>query len=426
MPEGPELYLSSKYINKVCKDHVFGGKVEKSDVSKNPAVDWDCPAYTISACSRGKEIKVILTDITQEIKSNDSDKRKLPNTMAIVVRFGMSGIFKFTKADDLPKHSHLRFYTVNDDTNMVLSFVDARRFGHWEVNGDWTPNRSPDPIYEYELFRKNVLSNLKDAAFNKPICEVIMNQKYFNGIGNYLRAEILHRAKVPPFQQARAVLEKLDMDIDDGKVGDGTNASNSKQVPDVLELCHICPTEVIDLGGGKWYQQEDTSTNDDRKEDAFVSWLQCYFQPGMNTLFDHNRRTIWFQGDPGPMVPKGGKSRGKLNVTPGTPKKDVKTKSKVQKNGQLKQKLEDHLVTISKKLKKKMETERTQSQKSKSTEELEEPIKKQGRRSTKKKNESTVDSLTMEVDNKPAKRGQRASVESARRSARVLNRESSS
>lgn len=43
------------------------------------------------------------------------------------------------------------------------------------------------------FFRKNVLSNLPDKVFDRPICEALLNQKYFNGIGNYLRAEILYR-----------------------------------------------------------------------------------------------------------------------------------------------------------------------------------------------------------------------------------------
>ena len=47
---------------------------------------------------------------------------------------------------------------------------------------------------------------MKDSAFNKAICETLLNQKYFNGIGNYLRAEILYRLKIPPFTKARDVL----------------------------------------------------------------------------------------------------------------------------------------------------------------------------------------------------------------------------
>lgn len=38
-----------------------------------------------------------------------------------------------------------------------------------------------------------MLSSLSDKAFDRPICEALLNQKYFNGIGNYLRAEILYR-----------------------------------------------------------------------------------------------------------------------------------------------------------------------------------------------------------------------------------------
>ena len=37
------------------------------------------------------------------------------------------------------------------------------------------------------------MENLDASAFNKPICEALLNQKYFNGIGNYLRAEVLYR-----------------------------------------------------------------------------------------------------------------------------------------------------------------------------------------------------------------------------------------
>ena len=45
-----------------------------------------------------------------------------------------------------------------------------------------------------ENFRKNIVDNLGGPAFkNKAVCEVLLNQKFFNGIGNYLRAEILFR-----------------------------------------------------------------------------------------------------------------------------------------------------------------------------------------------------------------------------------------
>ena len=67
------------------------------------------------------------------------------------------------------------------------------RFGRWEVTDEWSNNRGPDPMFEYQEFRSNILDNLQETVFNKPLCEVMHNQKYFNGIGNYLRAEIISR-----------------------------------------------------------------------------------------------------------------------------------------------------------------------------------------------------------------------------------------
>nr|KAG5696313.1 hypothetical protein BaRGS_027923 [Batillaria attramentaria] len=42
----------------------------------------------------------------------------------------------------------------------------------------------------------------------------------------------------------------------------------------------------------------------------FSRWLQCYYKPGMKNIADHNKRTMWYQGDPGPLVPREGKSGG--------------------------------------------------------------------------------------------------------------------
>lgn len=216
MPEGPELHLASLFVNKMCSGVVFTGPVRKSDVSKSPDVPFTCEAYRITATSRGKEVKLTLTPM----KSDDQKQRaKAGQPMDVVFRFGMSGYFRFTTEDELPKHAHLRFYS-NETPCRVLSFVDARRFGSWQPNGTWQPDRGPCIMFEYESFRlvmlrvtlshllnqiitvtlisyffcrEKVVSHLSDRAFDRPICEVLLNQKYFNGIGNYLRAEILFR-----------------------------------------------------------------------------------------------------------------------------------------------------------------------------------------------------------------------------------------
>ena len=53
------------------------------------------------------------------------------------------------------------------------------------------------------------------------------------------------------------------------------------------------------LGGGAGYDPEA----EEKDSSEFVAWLQCYYNPKMNNMVDHNKRTIWFHGKPGPMVP---------------------------------------------------------------------------------------------------------------------------
>ncbi|XP_043349910.1 endonuclease 8-like 1 isoform X1 [Dermochelys coriacea] len=320
MPEGPELHLASCYINTVCAGLIFSGKVEKSEVSKNPEVLFESDAYLISATSRGKEIKLTLMPLKEENtlpgrgRGREGQSQNGPQQpMDLVFRFGMSGSFKLTSGAELPKHAHLRFYT-KESPCRALCFVDFRRFGRWEVHGMWQLDRGPCVMLEYEKFRENVLRNLSDKAFNKPICEALLNQKFFNGIGNYLRAEILYRLKIPPFEKARTVLEALQH-----RKQQSPDLTLSKKVklkqenPDLLELCHVVPMEVIHMGG-KGY---GTEPSDDTA--AFEEWLQCYCVPGMRSLRDGNGRTIWFQGEPGPMAPKGEKSRkrrSRVNADP--------------------------------------------------------------------------------------------------------------
>ena len=182
MPEGPELRLNSLLVNRVCEGRVFAGRVVKSAVSKSSDVTFTSPRYTIRSEARGKEMTLILQCLE---KSN--------NRLRLLFRFGMSGRFRFGPASEIPKHSHLQFFTDEQPQN-ALCFVDVRRFGSWHfVKEGWGEGRGPDPMYEYEDFRHNIVENLEDSAFNRPICEAMLNQKYFNGIGNYLRAEILCR-----------------------------------------------------------------------------------------------------------------------------------------------------------------------------------------------------------------------------------------
>lgn len=310
MPEGPEIHLAARLVNRVAAGHSFTGRVVKSAVStKNPEVQFEAASYRVVAEARGKEMKMVLED----------QAKVVPRT-EIHFRFGMSGCFQLTPASQLPKHAHLQFALATSPAQ-VLSFVDYRRFGRWEVGGAWGRDRGPDPVTEYQAFRANVLTNLEHREFAKPVCEVLLNQTFFNGIGNYLRAEVLYRAGVQPFAPAREVLAPL---VEEAAPGH----------PDLLHLCSQLFQEVLDLQQGKVYEtkfgvkkeagdkevKEEVSHSED--DQTFGSWLRCYYKEGMSNLKDGHGRTIWFQGEPGSLVRRGARPTKASTAT----KKSVKNK----------------------------------------------------------------------------------------------------
>ncbi|XP_070286127.1 endonuclease 8-like 1 isoform X3 [Myotis yumanensis] len=258
MPEGPELHLASQFVNKACRGLVFGRCVEKSPISRNPEVPFESSAYYISASARGKELRLTLSPLPGAQPPQEP--------LALIFHFGMSGSFQLAPSNALPPHAHLRFYTAPPGPQLTLCFVDIRRFGHWELTGEWQSGRGPCVLLEYEQFR----------------------------------------LRIPPFEKARTILEALKQHRLSPKLTLSQKIKAKLQNPDLLELCHSVPKEVVQLGG-KGYGQA-------RGEEDFApfrAWLRCYGMVGMRSLRDRHGRTIWFQGDPGPLAPKGGKSHKK-------------------------------------------------------------------------------------------------------------------
>uniref|UniRef100_A0A4W6DHV5 Endonuclease VIII-like 1 DNA binding domain-containing protein n=1 Tax=Lates calcarifer TaxID=8187 RepID=A0A4W6DHV5_LATCA len=108
------------------------------------------------------------------------------------------------------------------------------------------------------------------------------------------------RLSIPPFMPARTVLEGLEMK--------GLTLFYSVIYFPVKCLLIF---DSFDDVGGKGYDPAKADYSD------FEAWLQCYCVDGMKSIRDHNGRTMWFKGDPGPMAPKVVKQETMLK----TPKK---------------------------------------------------------------------------------------------------------
>ena len=252
MPELAELKLTAAYINTVSQG-LFFNKIEKNPVHKGVEIVPECTTFKITAKSRGKELMVYLTSPygCQTLRMN----------------MGMAGHFQITPTGKESKHAHLKFYSDNGKT---LSFVDVRRFGKWKLESDWSADRGPDPTQDLEGFVRNIMDNIDKREFDKPVHLVMMNQKYFNGIGNYLRAEILYRVpNANPFLPAREVLQEH---------------------PEILALCCEIPQLAYVMGGGSIKDWK----NPFGLEAAPEHFFQCYSNPTMSNLVDANGRRFWY------------------------------------------------------------------------------------------------------------------------------------
>lgn len=255
MPELAELRLTSEFVNEQSTDRIFHS-IRKNPIHKGIDVELPFDAFTINASSRGKQLMLTLRELNGDA------------SIKLLMSMGMSGHFGWVDNGVLSKHSHLKF--CSDDGS--LDFIDVRRFGKWKIADDWSIDRGPDPTIEFQAFIRNIKDNLHKPEFNKPIHLVLMNQKYFNGIGNYLRAEILYRVNVNPFISARTALETC---------------------PEIYRLCQWAPTQAYKLGGGQLKDWE----NPFGKGSEMNSWSEfmiCYNRPWASKIVDKNNRTFWF------------------------------------------------------------------------------------------------------------------------------------
>lgn len=254
MPELAELKLTSDYVNS-CSEGVTYARVEKNPQHKGVELDIPFKYFRIKSESKGKEI--VLT-----IKDEDS-KAFIP----IRITMGMSGHFQLTNTGQEPKHAHLKFHRKDGTT---LSFVDVRRFGKWTQGVAWNEDRGPDPTSDFDAFFLNIMTNLTKRTFRKPLYEVLMDQKWFNGIGNYLRAEIIFRAEnVDPFLPASQQIAKY---------------------PKILELCRDIPMLAYAKGGGS-IKDWDNPFGSDAIQEKF---MLCYGNKTMDTRIDPKGRRFWY------------------------------------------------------------------------------------------------------------------------------------
>lgn len=239
MPEIAELSLMRDFINRHANKRVI--RTQKSSITK---VKTDDVSSSVSfyAKSKGKELMLCFDDCN------------------IVFTMGMSGNWHF--GQEVPKHGH--FTVVFEDG--LLSMVDPRRFAKWKRQKDFSDNRGPEIIDP--SFLDFLRSKRGCKSFNKPCYEVMMDQRYFNGIGNYFRAELLYRMGVNPFQTLNQLLNSSDVLL--------------------VEKCKEIYEQAYSVGGGEFLTFKNPNAETKGK-----NWMLCYNNKEMSKTIDSKGRTLW-------------------------------------------------------------------------------------------------------------------------------------
>jgi len=193
MPEGPEvrrmaMNLAERIEGKVLeKAEITGGKWLKKPQPNISDFQDSLPSKITKIDVKGKSIQVYLE-----------------NGWTIWNTLGMGGGWR----DLHGKHSHFKLQTKE---GKIVWFEDIRRFGNiFFINEKKDLQRRLDAIGPDLLGEKVSLENFSEIIKSngkKAICKVLMDQKYVSGIGNYIKAEVLYRARISPWRLCSSLSE---------------------------------------------------------------------------------------------------------------------------------------------------------------------------------------------------------------------------
>ncbi len=194
MPEGPEVrkttdWLKSNVVGCIIRSVDYAGRFTKKPIDRlTDLKNVKC----VGVRCRGK---VIVFDFDNDVSA--------------ISTLGMSG--RWTTLPD--KHGALALWCELPPTRGMspVFFVDQRHFGDFRVvdTRDATSRLDElgwDALQDPGGYGKIFSRALKYQKRTTSVCEVMLDQDVFAGVGNYIRAEAMYRAKIDPWLEWRNVL----------------------------------------------------------------------------------------------------------------------------------------------------------------------------------------------------------------------------
>ena len=187
MPEGPEVKIVADFLNKKLKNKTI---TDLNYCSKPYKQKYGELIKELNQFTPIKFEKVFCIGKASFLK--------IGKHHYFSYHLGMTGKWSEIKE----KHSHLIIKT--SDQNQ-LYFADTRRFGNIKLlkEGDILKKYPKDrDLLNYSTsIKKNVDYLINNIHTDQEVCKVLLNQKFFCGVGNYLKSEILYHSKIHPHKR---------------------------------------------------------------------------------------------------------------------------------------------------------------------------------------------------------------------------------
>jgi formamidopyrimidine-DNA glycosylase len=180
MPEGPEILISSSYLNKFVKGKNF------IKITSNTKTKRDLPkkSKVINVYSFGKIIIIETKDYF------------------VHVHFGITGWLVRSKPRIYKYILHFG--------NYKFYLQDRRRFSSIKILNEDSHNNEINKLGIDILSDNFTFLNFINLTKNKKqnICSFLLDQKKFSGLGNYIKNEVLYLSKVSPFRKVNNLSDK--------------------------------------------------------------------------------------------------------------------------------------------------------------------------------------------------------------------------
>lgn len=183
MPEGPEVKIASSYYNNFFEN------------SKNIKFDLLTEYYE----KKYSEVFEILNShISSHFQPTITIGKNLfiPLTNGLYFNFhlGMTGGW----SEENIKHCHFRVRSGSKE----LFFKDVRKFGKMRILN--LEELEKKHVKEFDMLNDDYDFNMhfdylkKKISPTKSVCSTLMDQRFFPGVGNYIKSEALYASKIHP------------------------------------------------------------------------------------------------------------------------------------------------------------------------------------------------------------------------------------